>query len=1051
MVLVHGLGGSGKSRLLSQFRDMAQGRIPGSPVSPGQVRTVWLDWEDEQRDDPGRYAELAGPSLVTVLDAVQKAVIAAFAGDARAADRAGQAFADYRQGAARMPEYKARFLDVLARSRQSGSPFTSEDAAALLKAVASAGLVAAGHPGGVLGLTPDQLAAAMQAGGHLSAAATRAVTGKRPGDLSPQEYDLVTDAPRELTRRAAAAIQAAPGRAALVVLLDTGEVIGDRAWGWLRRVMTHTGSRVAWVVGARFETEAEGGFDSPVAQFVRDIGNEHLMLMSPTRFDNAMIRAYLEGRRNARNCTDVQIDMIAQFTKGLPLAVSFTATLLEQGQPVEDVCREVDDGHRGSVVSRLARRYLVHAEQQAYPADDPRRDDLMKILSLALAFGDLSSDPELLAALWNTDGDLPAAFRDLARRHDFVLPVSRRLHDDVRDTLRTDLLDPWQRESVRQINQRALAVFDARLTDKRRRWPTLDEQLDHTGFTTALLAALWYALWADNQAGLDLFTGVLPVLAAADPPTSDAAAAMMEQFAGTFDQDQQRDLDLLTQIRPSSPWLSGGRGATARAARQVKITLAGLALHPPGSATADTLIGEPGDRRVAVMILRAGLRAGENDEAAVATLRTAAAQTSSTRFHQAIGSQAQAIASRLIWAGPGDTSVLTATGLAAAKIATEMLTNNTSAWDSYAAALFAAGRFEDALAAYDRAVAFDPGDAAHFHRNRGITLMEMGRPEEALAAYDRAVALDPGNAGFHRDRGDTLMEMGRPEEALAAYDRAVALDPGNAGFHRDRGDTLMEMGRPEEALAAYDRAVALDPGNAGFHRDRGDTLMEMGRPEEALAAYDRAVALDPGNAIFHGDRGYVLRRLGRPEEALAAHDRAVALDPGNAIFHGDRGETLRNMGRFEDALAAYDRAVVINPSSCGAHVDKGMALAAIDHLDQALAEFDTADRLATDAAGEGKTWAGAILWHRRDTTGARDRFAHVKGRVTECTPFRTAEMEALALCALGQPDDAEKHLLNALPLRAPGDGAEPQTIYNLLSDPPLPGIDRLRAIVDIDT
>ena len=39
---------------------------------------------------------------------------------------------------------------------------------------------------------------------------------------------------------------------------------------------------------------------------------------------------------------------------------------------------------------------------------------------------------------------------------------------------------------------------------------------------TALLAVLWHTLWVDNQAGLDLFTWVLPVLAAADPPTSDA-------------------------------------------------------------------------------------------------------------------------------------------------------------------------------------------------------------------------------------------------------------------------------------------------------------------------------------------------------------------------------------------------------------------------------------------------------------------------------------------------------------------------------------------------
>ncbi len=395
------------------------------------------------------------------------------------------------------------------------------DAGTLLKAAASAGLVAAGHPGGVLGLTPGQLATAAQAGSHLSAAATRAVTGKRPGDLSPQEYDLVTDPARELTRRVAAAMRAAPGRPALVVLLDTGEVIGDRAWGWLRRVMTHTGPRVAWVVGARFEAEAEAGFDSPVVQFVRGIGNAHLVSMSPTRFDDAMIRAYLESRPNARYCTDAQIGMIAQFTRGLPLAVGFAGTLLEQRQPVEDVCREVDDGHASSVVSQLARRYLVHAEQEAYAADDPRRDDVAKILGLALAFGDLRSDRDLLAALWDTEAPL-TAFWDLARRHDFVLPASRRLHNDVRDTLRTDLLDPWRRARARLINQRALALFDARLAEMRLKWPTLDEQLDHTGFTTALLAVLWHALWVDNQAGLDLFTWVLPVLAAADPPTIDA-------------------------------------------------------------------------------------------------------------------------------------------------------------------------------------------------------------------------------------------------------------------------------------------------------------------------------------------------------------------------------------------------------------------------------------------------------------------------------------------------------------------------------------------------
>jgi hypothetical protein len=69
------------------------------------------------------------------------------------------------------------------------------------------------------------------------------------------------------------------------------------------------------------------------------------------------------------------------------------------------------------------------------------------------------------------------------------------------------------------------------------------------------------------------------------------------------------------------------------------------------------------------MTLRAGLHAGEHDnQAAIAALQTAAAQTTSTRLRQAIGTQAQAIARRLIWAGPRGKSVPTATGLAADRL-----------------------------------------------------------------------------------------------------------------------------------------------------------------------------------------------------------------------------------------------------------------------------------------------------------------------------------------------------------------------------------------------
>jgi tetratricopeptide (TPR) repeat protein len=948
VVLVHGLGGSGKSRLLGCFRDMAEGRAANSPVRHGQVLTVWLDWEDEQRDEPGTYAAAEGPGLVTVLDAVQAAVVDALGTNTRAKERAERAFSDYRRGAARMPEYAARFADVLAQSRQPGSTFTSQDAAVLLKAAASAGLLVGGHPGGLLGLSPDQLAATAQAGGHLSAAAARAVTGKNTDELTADEYRLVTDPARELPRRAAAALRAVADGSPLLVFLDTGEVIGDRAWGWLRRVMAETGPTVAWVVGARFETEAEAGADSPVARFVHDIGDEYLMLMSPTRFDDAMIRAYLEGRLGGRDLGDDQIDMIARFTRGLPLAVSLTATLLGQGQRVEEVCREADHGHPGTVVSHLARRYLVHAERQEYPAGDPRRDDVMRILGLALAFGDVRGDPDLLAALWDTDDPL-TAFADLARRHDFVLPVSRRLHDDVRDTLRADLLDPYRRARARQVNQRAIALFTNRLSQMRDRWPTLDEQLDHTSYTTALLAALWHTLWADNQAGLDLLTQILPVLAIADSPTAATAAAMTEQFEPTFHDDQSRDLDRLTEsgpVRLLDDLLIKRQATFVSTARRVKFTLSGLAFQPcVGPAPAALLIGTPGDRDVAVMVLRAGIQSEDGDDrSAIATLRATVAQATSTRMRQAIGVRADAIAQRLVWAGPGGTSVPTAIGLEAAELATTTLPGHSVAWQTYGAAL---------------------------HR--------AGRNEEALTAHDQSLVLNP---------------------------------------------------------------------EASTHNSRGNALRRLGRYEDALAAYDQALVLYPAYAFACNGRGVVLRVLGRYEDALAAYDRALALDPNYAAPCNGRGNVLRVLGRYEGALAAYDRALASDPNYASAHENKGIVLAVIGDSGQALSEFDTAGRLDPDGAGEGRVWAAAVLWHQGEPALSRDHFALVQGRVTWCTPFVTAAVEAIALCGLGQVDTAKQHLLDAMSLRAPGDQADLSGIFDLLSEPPLPGIERLRAIVE---
>ena len=842
VMLIHGPGGSGKSRLVQQLRTMPAAK----------VRAAWLDLTQRAAFGAGSQSGRAELGLVKVLGAVQGAIVGAFA-DAEefSPGRVAYEFRDYRSGADRMLEYVARAWQVVEQSGRPGFPCTRSDAAALVRKVESAGLAVVWRPPG----TEDPGAADGQdTAGPLSAVIAQAVTKRLPGELPPQEYALVTDPAPELIRRFAAAVRVLTARRPLVVFLDGGDVLTDLDWRWLRLLMTKTGPGVAWVLAAQFPVGRADGTADPLAQFVADLGDQVTPIpLQP--FDPALISTYLRGRPGSLKCTSQEIELIARCTGGLPLAVSLAATLLDDGATAVQACQEGDDEGAGSSTARLLHRYLEHAQarvtQHDYPADDPGRSDAARIQALALAVGQ-PRDTDQLAALWG-DSYPEVIFADLADRHDFVLPDSLRLHDEIRDAVRLELLHPDRRHLASAPSQRALNLSLARLASVCDRWPALDDQVAQSEFNSALLGAIWQASWVSNQAGLDLLAAVMPVLGAASPRTASLAVAITDQFLATYTPDQQQALEA-------------------------------LAKHPPETSAANSaygaLIGQPGDRLAAGHILRAqsAIRR-EQYQDAVANLRAALASTTSVLLRNACGVRAQAIAAELTSPGARYRAADTGPALAAAEIATGLLPADAGAWRCYGLALHRAGRGEDALAAQSKALEFYPDDA--------VTCNNLGN---------------------------------------------------------------------------------------------------------------------------------TLQRLGRLPEALAAYDRALAVAPQDAVAHANKGITLAVSGDFE----------------------------------RALGELDTAGKLDPAEAGPSNAWAGAIRWHLGDEVTAREHFASVPDLVRDPPTFRAAELAAIARCALGDPDGAEQQLLGALSLRSAADQARSRAIYELLADPPLPGIGRLRAIIDQD-
>jgi protein O-GlcNAc transferase len=174
---------------------------------------------------------------------------------------------------------------------------------------------------------------------------------------------------------------------------------------------------------------------------------------------------------------------------------------------------------------------------------------------------------------------------------------------------------------------------------------------------------------------------------------------------------------------------------------------------------------------------------------------------------------------------------------------------------------------------------------------QGLKLYQAGRQKEALAAFDQALAHDPGFAAAWNNKGLALNGLGRMEEALASFARAAQLVPASAAPLSNQGETLWRLKRYEEALASFSRALAIDPGDLAALVNRAAALTDLGRIDEAIADYDEVLFRNPNlpQALF-GRSHLLWTHKGELKPALADLARLIEAAPDYPL---GRGQLMR--------------------------------------------------------------------------------------------------------------------------------------------------------------
>jgi tetratricopeptide (TPR) repeat protein len=256
------------------------------------------------------------------------------------------------------------------------------------------------------------------------------------------------------------------------------------------------------------------------------------------------------------------------------------------------------------------------------------------------------------------------------------------------------------------------------------------------------------------------------------------------------------------------------------------------------------------------------------------------------------------------------------------------------------------GEREEALALYQQSLAISEqigdiqGKAATLHE-LGRLKANCGEREEALALYQQSLALNEqiGNveitARTLHNLGELKANCGEREEALALYQQSLALNEqiGNveitARTLHNLGELKANCGEIEEALALYQQSLALNEqigdaqGQATTLHQLGCLKANRGEINEAIAFYEQSLAITKQIAHFQGQAatlhqlGILKANIGEIEEAIALFRQSLAIFEqigsvqSKALTLHQLGTLKANIGEIEEALALYQQSLAI--------------------------------------------------------------------------------------------------------------------------------------------
>lgn len=137
------------------------------------------------------------------------------------------------------------------------------------------------------------------------------------------------------------------------------------------------------------------------------------------------------------------------------------------------------------------------------------------------------------------------------------------------------------------------------------------------------------------------------------------------------------------------------------------------------------------------------------------------------------------------------------------------------------------------------------------HKEQGNEALKAGRFEDAVRSYTKAVEADSEDPTFYCNRAIAYTKMGHFEKAVSDAEDAIGVNPRHMKAYSVGGTALLLHGKKDDALRMYRRGASF-PGPLRGHGPGSGTLTEFSlafSPPRASYACT-GLGLEPDNALL---------------------------------------------------------------------------------------------------------------------------------------------------------------------------------------------------------